>query len=302
MRISLDAVLGAVKSGVLGGDRDESIRVGVYIDEGASPFVVGTLRDALVPQTTTGLVRVDRLVAEPVAPKPDTDVIIVATSGSPTLEGAVQRLVVFGVPVVVVVESSVEAPFITQDSPMLGLVAATDADYLTSELARWVLDRTDKGDAFAATFAFMRDAMAERIVTSTAVNNLMTGALGFIPGADFPVMTLAQASMTLRLAQVRGYALSLERGYELAGVIGTALFLRAVTRLATRRMPPAATLVVKALVGGAGTYGMGLALDTAYRRGIDYTRANEAVSRVASTVRGAAADVVAGRRGGATEA
>lgn len=65
---------------------------------------------------------------------------------------------------------------------MLGVVAATDKTYLLETLARWILDRTDKETAFAANFAFMRIAAANRIITSCALTNMATGALVFLPG------------------------------------------------------------------------------------------------------------------------
>ena len=51
-----------------------------------------------------------------------------------------------------------------------GVVAATDKTYLLETLARWILDRTDQATAFAAHFAFMRIAAANRIITSCAVS------------------------------------------------------------------------------------------------------------------------------------
>lgn len=87
---------------------------------------------------------------------------------------------------------------------MLGLIAASDATHLLSSLARWILDRTDKDTAFAANFAFMRIAAAMRVVRSATMANLATGALFFMPGADFPVMTMTQLGMMLKLAGVFG--------------------------------------------------------------------------------------------------
>ena len=79
-----------------------------------------------------------------------------------------QELVIAGAPVCVLAESAVEVPFIEESTPMLGVVAATDKTYLLETLARWILDRTDKETAFAANFAFMRIAAANRIITSCA--------------------------------------------------------------------------------------------------------------------------------------
>ena len=122
----------------------------------ATPFLIETVRDAFVPQTTSALVRVERLGSLPATAKPDTDIAIVLSCGSPVLQARVQELVVCGPPVVVLAESSVEVPFIERDSRMLGLVAATDKVHLLASLARWILERTDKQTAFAANFPFMR--------------------------------------------------------------------------------------------------------------------------------------------------
>ena len=113
---------------------------------------------------------------------------------------------------------------------MLGVVAATDKTYLLETLARWILDRTDKETAFAANFAFMRIAAANRIITSCALTNMATGALVFLPGADYPVMALAQVGMLFELAAVFGRGIKPERGYEVAGVLAGGLVIRAVTR------------------------------------------------------------------------
>ena len=102
-------------------ESDTPVRVAVYVDATAPHGMVAAVRDAFVPQTTSALVRVERLAADPVPPKADTDVVLVLTSGSDVLEDAVQRLVISGAPVCVVAESSVEAPFIEADTPLLGL-------------------------------------------------------------------------------------------------------------------------------------------------------------------------------------
>ena len=157
MGISLDSILNTVKLGAsVRGEMDAAIRVGVYVDATATPFLIETVRDAFVPQTTSALVRVERLGSLPATAKPDTDIAIVLSCGSPVLQARVQELVVCGPPVVVLAESSVEVPFIERDSRMLGLVAATDKVHLLASLARWILERTDKQTAFAANFPFMR--------------------------------------------------------------------------------------------------------------------------------------------------
>lgn len=285
MAFPMGSVASALKAGLDAvGSTEASVRVAVYVDASATRFLVETLRDMLVPETTGALVRVNRLEPDPVAPKPDTDVVIVITCGSDGLERSVQRLVVSGAPVCVVCESSVEVPFAGADTPMLGLVAATDPVHLEEALSRWILERTDKGSSFAANFPFMREAASDRVITQAALANMATGALFFIPGADYPVMALAQASMALELSRIFGYRLGPERGYEIAGTLAGGLALRALSRAICSRAPRA-SLVAKALIGGFGTYGMGRALAAVYDHGVDYTRINGALGSLASAAR-----------------
>lgn len=275
MRIPVDSVVDAVKMGAsVQGDVDAPVRVAVYLDAGAPSHIVSCLRDALVPQTTSGLVRVARLDAPVFSVKADTDVALVVSSGSPLLQDRVQQIVIAGVPTVILCESSVEVPFIQQDTAMLGLIAASDATHLLSSLARWILDRTDKDTAFAANFAFMRIAAAMRVVRSATMANLATGALFFMPGADFPVMTMTQLGMMLKLAGVFGKPMRVERAYEAAMVLAGALALRAGARAVARRIGRPG-VVFKALVAGAGTFGMGCCLSAYYERDIDYGPLND---------------------------
>lgn len=195
-----------------------------------------------------------------------------------------QELVIAGAPVCVLAESAVEVPFIEESTPMLGVVAATDKTFLLETLARWILDRTDKETAFAANFAFMRIAAANRIITSCALTNMATGALVFLPGADYPVMALAQVGMLFELAAVFGRGIKPERGYEVAGVLAGGLVIRAVTRALVKQTPHIG-FAVKALTAAAGTYGMGRALVSLYERDVDYSRANEVVTATFSRVR-----------------
>ena len=266
MNVPIDKIAGAFKAaGSAKKDSDVPVRVSVFVDGSASTFLLQTVREALVPQTTSAIVRVERLGEAPVTVKPDTDVSIVISCGSEHLQQRVQEIVIGGAPTVVLAESAVEVGFIQEDTPMLGLVAATNKTYLLESLARWILDRTEKDTAFAANFPFMRVAAANRIILNASAANLVTGALLFVPGADFPVMAVAQLGMMAQLALVFGKPVRPERGYEVAGV------------------PAAGHLgfVVKALVAGFGTYAMGRALTALYEADVDYARANQAVASAA---------------------
>lgn len=286
MGIPIDSILNTVKLGAsVRGEADVSVRVAVFVDATATPFLIDAIREAFVPQTTSALVRVERLGEAPASAKDDTDVSIVLSCGSVRLQEHVQELVVCGAPVVVLSESSVEVPFIRHDTRMLGLIAATDKTYLLDTLARWILERTEKQSAFAANFPFMRIAAANRVIASASLGNLATGALFFMPGADFPVMTVAQMGMMLQLAAIFGKPMRFERAYEAAGILMAALAMRAGTRVLVRQAGHACFLV-KAMVGGLGTYGIGRALCILYERDVDYSRLNDAVSGAVGRMKG----------------
>lgn len=288
MRIPFDAVADAFKMGVSAQQQsDEPVRVSVYVDGSASAYLIDAIRSAMVPQTIGGLVRVSRLTAE-LEPKADSDLAIVVSCGSSMLEAACHRLVISGSPTVVVCESRDDAPFIERDTPMLGLVASREEGVLLHRLACWVLDRTDKPQAFAANFPFMRATASRGVVAATALSNAVTGALTIVPGADFPVMTLAQLGMMAKLASMYDKPMRFERLYDAAGVAVAGLGLRALSRSLAPRAGRAA-FAVKASIGGLGTIAMGIALMELYARDIDYGPANRVVRNAVDAVRDAVA-------------
>lgn len=266
-------------------ESDTPVRVSVYLDASVSTFLVSCVREAFVPQTTGGIVRVERIEESEIVPKTDTDVALVLSNGSNRLQSAVQEIIIGGAPVCILSEDQAAAPFVKDEgTPMLGFVASSDKTYLLETLARWILDRTEKDVAFASNFPFMRIAASNRIITSCALTNMATGALVFIPGADFPVMVLSQAGMLVQLASIFGKPMKPERGYEFAGIVASGYVLRAITRSVVKQTPHISFLV-KALVAGAGTYAMGKGLVALYERDVDYARANQAVATVAGHVR-----------------
>ncbi|MBE6469484.1 MAG: hypothetical protein E7001_05950 [Coriobacteriaceae bacterium] len=301
MRIPFDAIAGALK--VLPSakkDVDVPVRVGVFVDAGAPASLIELVRTAFVPQATSGLVRVERIGEAPIHVKADTDLAIVIAGGSERLRGAVQEVVVGGAPTVVLAEEAAQAPFITEDTPVLGLVAGTDAERLRDDLARWIMARVDKQQAFAANFPILRTAAAAGVIRQAALGNALTGALVIIPGADFPVMTLAQLGMMAQLALIYGKPVHPERGYEAAGVVLAGLAVRALARRVAQQAGPAA-FAVKAVAGGAGTYAMGLALTELYRRDVDYAPVNGAVASAVRTARDAFAGITGGAHAPAGE-
>ena len=258
---------------------EEVARVAIYVDGTATPFLIETVRDALMPQSTTALVNVSRLDDDPEPVGKGTDIVLVLSCGSQHLELATGRLLSSGAPVAVVVESSVEAPFIKQDTRMLSLICATDGEHLLGQLSRWILDHTEKDTVFAANFPFLRETASGRAITSSALTNTVTGALTWPKGADFPAMTVAQLDMLLKLAGIYGKPIDRDRLYEALGVIACAYGLRAAARAATKNTGRA-TFIVKAAIGGAGTALIGMGICELYKRDIDYGPIDDVVDRI----------------------
>ena len=93
MGIPIDSILNTVKLGAsVRGEADVSVRVAVFVDATATPFLIDAIREAFVPQTTSALVRVERLGEAPASAKDDTDVSIVLSCGSVRLQEHVRSL------------------------------------------------------------------------------------------------------------------------------------------------------------------------------------------------------------------
>ena len=108
MKIPVDKLTRVFKMGATTKkDSDTPVRVSVYLDSSASRFLVETVRDAFVPQTTSGIVRVERLGEDRIVPKTDTDVVLVLSRRSDRLDSALHELVIAGAPVCVLAESAV---------------------------------------------------------------------------------------------------------------------------------------------------------------------------------------------------
>jgi uncharacterized protein (DUF697 family) len=125
------------------------------------------------------------------------------------------------------------------------------------ELARLLGARLDEGaSALAARLPALRRGIAAALVAKVARQNAIIGAAVFIPGVDFPVLTLNQLRLVLRLAAAYGQELDAQRLPEILGVVGTGLGLRAAARQALG-VVPLAGWAVKAGVAYTGTRAVG---------------------------------------------
>jgi uncharacterized protein (DUF697 family) len=80
----------------------------------------------------------------------------------------------------------------------------------------------------AARIPALREPVVQEIVKRFALQNGVLGVAIFIPGADFPVLTLNQIRMVLRIAAAHGEEIDGERALELLPVVGAGLGFRAL--------------------------------------------------------------------------
>lgn len=114
----------------------------------------------------------------------------------------------------------------------------------------------DAAVALAARLPAIRRGVAEALIARVARQNAVIAAAVFVPGVDFPVLTLNQLRLVLRLAAAYGQQIDLERLPEILGVVGTALGFRALARQALG-VVPIAGWAVQGAVAYAGTRTLG---------------------------------------------
>jgi uncharacterized protein (DUF697 family) len=148
--------------------------------------------------------------------------------------------------------------------PRVPYVLATDvvsvpagAGFPVDEIAGVLAARlAERGSSLAARVPALRPAVAQRLIDTFSRRNAMVGAAIFVPGADFPVITLGQLRLVLRLAEAHGVEVDRRRLPEIMGVIGGGYAFRGLARQALRYVPIAG-FAVRAGVAYAGTRAMG---------------------------------------------
>jgi uncharacterized protein (DUF697 family) len=146
-----------------------------------------------------------------------------------------------------------------------------------AELVASIADETGYG--LAARLPVLREAVVEAIVRHFARQNGVLGAAIFIPGADFPVLTLNQLRMVFRIAAAHGERIDRERIPELLAVVGAGLGFRTVAR-ETLGFVPGLGWAIKGGIAYVGTKALGKAAATYFEQG-----GAHAVARAADAVR-----------------
>jgi uncharacterized protein (DUF697 family) len=125
------------------------------------------------------------------------------------------------------------------------------------EIARVVAVRGgDQALSLAARLPLLRQAVCEELIERFSRRNGLLGAAIFMPGADFPVLTLNQLRLVLRIAAAHGVEIDQQRLPEVAATVGTGFALRTFVRRAARRLP-FPQWAVKGAVAYSGTRAVG---------------------------------------------
>ena len=98
-------------------------------------------------------------------------------------------------------------------------------------LAERIADRAgETSHHLAARIPALRPPVVDAIVKHFSLQNGVLGVAIFIPGADFPVLTLNQIRMVLLIATAHGEELDRERAFEVLSVVAAGLGFRTVAR------------------------------------------------------------------------
>jgi uncharacterized protein (DUF697 family) len=114
----------------------------------------------------------------------------------------------------------------------------------------------EQATGLAARLPVLRGPVVAHLVERFSRMNGVVGAVVFVPGADFPVMTLNQIRMVLRVAHAHGVEVGQERLPEVLATVGSGFAFRTVARQLLGFVPVAGW-AVKAGIGYGGTKAMG---------------------------------------------
>jgi uncharacterized protein (DUF697 family) len=112
----------------------------------------------------------------------------------------------------------------------------------------------------------VREAVTQHTIKHFALQNGVLGVAIFIPGADFPVLTLNQIRMVLRLAVAHGEELDRERAFEVLSVVAAGLGFRTLAR-GVVGLVPGLGWAVKGGVAYAATVAVGEAASAYFAAG-----------------------------------
>jgi uncharacterized protein (DUF697 family) len=114
----------------------------------------------------------------------------------------------------------------------------------------------EEGTGLAARLPALRDPLGRELIESFSRKNGVAAVAIFVPGADFPVLTLNQLRLVLRLAALHGVEVDQQRAPEVLATVAAGLGFRTVARQLLGAVPVAGWLV-KGAVAYGGTKALG---------------------------------------------
>jgi uncharacterized protein (DUF697 family) len=121
----------------------------------------------------------------------------------------------------------------------------------------------EAGGPLAARVPVLRPHVIAALTERFARRNGILGAAVFVPGADYPVLTLNQIRLVLRIAEAYGHEFDRERIPEILGVAAGGLGFRALARQLLGALPVAGW-AVKGGIAYGGTRAVGEAATRYY--------------------------------------
>ena len=139
------------------------------------------------------------------------------------------------------------------------VVCPAGSGFPVEEIARTLAARLgERGTPLAARLPVLRDAVCDDLIESFSRKNGLLGAAIFVPGADFPVLTLNQLRLVLRLASAHGVEVDQARLPEVLGTVAAGFGFRTAARQLLGAVPIAGW-AVKGAVAYGGTRALGAA-------------------------------------------
>jgi uncharacterized protein (DUF697 family) len=220
---------------------------------GGAPTLVGLLRRGLTPPGNAG-VRPLR-----VGSPEGAALFVYLLAGEPgePEERDLRAASRAGVPIVCVVPESLAGrpiPFVlASDVVVVARGEAMPVDRIAIAIAHRLGERAT---SLAARLPVLPQPVCVQLVRTFSLRSGITGAAVFVPGADFPVLTLNQLRLVARIALAHGFDPRAERAAELAAVVGGAFGFRALARSLLGAIPVAGW-AIRAGVAYAGTRAVG---------------------------------------------
>jgi uncharacterized protein (DUF697 family) len=147
------------------------------------------------------------------------------------------------------------------------VMCSPGSGFPVEEIAQTVAARMgESGTGLAARLPVVREPLSEVLIEKFSRQNAIAAVAIFIPGADFPVLTLNQIRLVLRLGSAHGVEVDQERWPEVLATVAAGLGFRTVARTLVGAIPVAGWLV-KGTVAYAGTRAVGEAAHRYFHTG-----------------------------------